>query len=168
MARAVDHVQARAAQIEDVPVFEAEGIGAGREVKLLPNRLSKRAFDRLGKAVDRHHGVQRADAGLVEPVQVPGDPGKQVIARDVVLVAVAVQHPVHLGRRPGPRQQAQRRIHDHPLLRAADEQRVGVGISATLAPEEHANGADLPDFEFVRIVLHFQTSPTPSAGERAA
>ncbi len=88
----VQHADAHAAaEIEDVAVAERLRVGPRDEVELLDDSLAEGGLHRLGIAVDRHHGVERTDAGQIRFVQMPGHAGEEVVAGDVVLVAMAVE-----------------------------------------------------------------------------
>ena len=75
-------------------------------------------------------------------VQVPNRVREQMVAGDVVLVAMAVDHAVDGGNERRPADERERRIDDQRLLRAFDQERVAVRI---LAAADAAENGDVPD-----------------------
>ncbi len=123
VTRRVNHFDSRSAEIEDVAAAEAPRLGTRLEVEALDDRLAPRREHRLGIAVELHERVERLDARQVGFVEVPRHVPVQEAARDVVLVAVTVEHAVGaraLGRLA--RDQAQGRVDHHALVLPAHDE----------------------------------------------
>ena len=86
-----------AAEVEDVAVGEAGGIGPRRVVEVLDDLGGELVVER--QAVHGHQALEAVDAGEVLGVDVDRGVGEQPVAGDVVLVAVAVDHGVDGHRR---------------------------------------------------------------------
>jgi hypothetical protein len=68
------------------------------------------------------NAVERTDAGKIRFVQMPGHGGKQVVAGDVVFVAVAVDDAIDVRERVISRHQPEAGIDHDALFGAAHEQ----------------------------------------------
>ena len=126
-----------AAEVEDVTVGEAVGVGTGREAELLDDGRRERVVDR--HAVDVHQALQALHAREVLDVDVDPGIGERAVAGDVVLVAVAVDDGVD-GDRRAALDDRHRRVDEQRLGRAAHEQRVPGRVGAVAGSGQHADG----------------------------
>ena len=80
--------------------------------------------------------------GSVGVVQMPRHVGKQMVPRDVILVAVAVEHAVDARQRRERADDVERRVDDDPSRPALDQQRVAMRVLPAALAAEHGHAAD--------------------------
>ena len=150
-----------AAEVEDVAVDEALGVGPRRVVEVLDDLGGELVVHR--QPVHGHQPVEAADAGQVLGVDVDAGVGEQPVAGDVVLVAVAVDDGVDRHRRAAPLDDRDRRVDDQRLGPARDEQRVARRVGAVGVADEHADRVGQPTLVVTPVLRHpvDGTAPPP-------
>ena len=155
------------AEIEDVPVLEALGVGPRRVVELLEDGRRERVVD--GHPVDVHQALQAVGAEEVLVVDVDAGVGEEAVAGEVVLVAVAVDDGIDAHRRPAALDDGDRGVDDQRLAGASHEQRVARRVGAVGRADEHAHRVRQPSLVVSPVhgpCSHGSTVPVKRPGAR--
>jgi hypothetical protein len=146
----MDHPHPAPAQLEDVSVAECRHLGSRSEVKLIHHQRPEGAIDSLVvEAVDRHEVVEGTHAPCIGLMEMPGNLREEVIAGDVILVAVAVDDAIDSREPTLAGDQAETRVDHQGLLISPHHQGVPLRVLSLLLTEQHRDPAELEVYQLL-------------------